>query len=115
MLGLNITTLCLEVLGTTGGIAVSAHTALDPKHDSNGKIEKVDINPGGAIASALATTATTGSAIYQECSERKVMEEINAAEAYVESLPDEQLEAMLAQIGDLEESATNNKVNQKRI
>lgn len=115
---LNITTMIGVPVSTTVGGSLLTDTATNYKTDDNGNVTESKLAPKGVIASSLVTTGTTGSYIYQEVSEKKTLEEIAAevdtTQAYVQSLSDEELEAALIKLGQLE-SDTSSNINIKTL
>lgn len=102
-----VTTMIGVPIVSTAGSSILTDTATNYKTDDDGNVTESKLVPKGVIASSLLTTGTTGSYIAQEASEKKVLAEISAqvdtTQAYVESLSDEDLEALLIGLGELEQ------------
>lgn len=103
---LYVTTMIGVPIASTAGSSILTDTATNYKTDDDGEVTESKLEPKGVIASSLVTSATTGSYIFQEASEKKTLEEIarevSTTQAYVESLSDEELEAALIRLGELE-------------
>lgn len=93
------TTMFLETATSLGSVTTSADTCL--KEDGT-------INKKGVIASLASTTAVTATNCMQELSYHRV---INNANAYMESMSDEELEQLMIALNKKEEALNSTELS----
>lgn len=93
-MAIRTTTMFMETATSSLTVSTSAQTCVKPDGT---------INKKGVAASVLSTTAVTATSILQECSYKQV---INNANAYMASMPDEELEKFMSELDKKEASLT---------
>lgn len=108
----SITTL-IETAMVAGSTAATGSTAVKIEKDDKGKATGIMVNKKRSIAGTLlSSTATTGTYIGQELSYQDTLNNVKNAQAYVESMSDEELahlDMMLTE-KDAEFAESNDKV-----
>ena len=91
---LQSSTTLIETATVAGATGLTAKTAVKIEKDEAGNATGILVNKKkAAIGATLSTTASSGTYMFQEASYQNTLREINSAQAYVESLSDEELEA----------------------
>ena len=98
----SLTTLA-ETATVAGATATTGVTAVKLERDNDGELQNIVINKKRTIiGTTLGSAATTATGVYHEVNERNVLAEVNAAQAYVESMSEEELEQTLIALNALE-------------
>lgn len=97
----SLTTL-IETATVAGATAATGATSVKLERDKDGEPQNIVINKKRTIiGTTLGSAATTATGVYHEINERNVIEEVNAAQAYVESMSEEELEQTLIALNAL--------------
>jgi hypothetical protein len=100
---LQSSTTLIETATVAGATGLTAKTAVKIEKDEAGNATGILVNKKkAAIGATLSTTASSGTYMFQEASYQNTLREINSAQAYVESLSDEELERTLIALDQLD-------------
>ena len=105
---LNVTTMIGVPIATSASGILLTDTATAYETDKEGNVTESKLKPWGVVASSAAMSFTTAAYVVQETAEKKTLAEINQAQAYVQSMSDEELEEALIRLGQLEAPESSN-------
>lgn len=111
---LHSTTTLIETATVAGATASTGKTAVKIERNENGEATGILVNKKKAIiGTTLGTTATSGTYAFQEASYQNTIRNVDAAQAYVQSMSDEELERTLIALDQLEASEVLEASQQK--